>query len=103
MNTMSSYNYAVSGAIFLGYWAIGLFFFRFQRRTRDAFFGYFGCAFWLLTIERVLLIIGPTEEVKPYVYSIRLVAFLFILYAIYHNNRDDKAHPGEHRNDRSQG
>ena len=87
---MSSFNYAISGAIFLGYWAIGLFFFRFRRRTHDAFFGYFGCAFWLLTVERVLLILGPTEEVKPYVYSIRLVAFLFILYAIYHKNRDEK-------------
>jgi hypothetical protein len=92
---MNYINGAMSGGILIGYWAIGLFFFRFQRRTRDRFFGYFGCAFWILTVERVLLLAGPTEEVKPYVYSIRLVAFLFILYAIYHKNRDETRSRGD--------
>jgi hypothetical protein len=90
MNTIefSPANYAISGAILLGYWAIGLFFFQFQRRSNDRFFGFFGSSFWLLAVERILLLaIGPNEEIKPYVYVIRLVSFLFILYAIYDKNR----------------
>jgi hypothetical protein len=85
---MNSWNYAVSGAILLGYWAIGVFFFRFQRKSRDRFFGFFGWAFWLLAAERfLLLLVGANDEVKIYIYLIRLVAFLFILYAIFDKNR----------------
>jgi hypothetical protein len=81
-------NFAISGAILIGCWAIGMFFFRFQRRTNDRFFGFFGWAFWILAIERILLlVIGAKEEIKPYVYLFRLVAFLFILYAIFDKNR----------------
>lgn len=81
-------NYALSGGILVGYWAIGLFFFRFQRRNRDRLFGFFGWAFWILAAERVLLLtIGPNEEIKSYVYMFRLVAFLLILCAIYDKNR----------------
>ena len=78
---------AISGAILLGCWAIGLFFFRFWRRNRDRLFWFFGAAFWLLAIERILLLtIEQTHEFQPYIYVVRLVAFLLILYAIYHKN-----------------
>ncbi|HLP78133.1 MAG TPA: DUF5985 family protein [Candidatus Paceibacterota bacterium] len=81
-------NLAISGAVLIGYWAIGLFFFRFRRKDGDRFFLYFGWAFWILALERVLLLaIGAKDEVKPYVYLFRLVAFLFILYAIFDKNR----------------
>lgn len=89
-------NYAISGALLIGYWAIGLFFFRFQKRNSDRFFGCFGWAFWLLALERMLLIaVGANEEVKPYVYMIRLVSFVFILYAIYDKNRAAQELPGK--------
>jgi hypothetical protein len=85
---MKPTHFAISGAILLGYWAIGLFFFRFQRKSGDRFFGFFGCAFWLLTFERALLIwVFPDQEEKSYVYAVRLIAFLFILYAIIDKNR----------------
>jgi len=85
---MNNWNYAISGAILLGYWAIGVFFFRFRKRSGDRFFGFFGCAFWLLAAERfLLLIVDLNDEVKPYIYIFRLVAFLFILYAIVDKNR----------------
>lgn len=77
----------MSGAILAGCWAIGVFFFRFRRRTGDRFFAFFGCAFWLLAIERLFLLLEPDDEMKPYVYLVRLVAFLFILYAIIDKNR----------------
>ena len=85
---MTSTHFAISGAILLGYWAIGLFFFQFQRRSGDRFFGFFGCAFWLLTFERILIIwVFPDQEEKSFVYVVRLISFLFILYAIIDKNR----------------
>jgi hypothetical protein len=85
---MNSWNHALSGGILIGYWAAGLFFFHFQRRTKDSFFSWFGWAFWLLAAERVLLVhLGSDEEAKTYVYLFRLVAFLFILFAILQKNQ----------------
>jgi hypothetical protein len=85
---MTPTQFALSGMILLGYAAIGTFFFRFRARTGDRFFGFFGCAFWLLVIERILLIwVFPNQEEKSYVYVVRLIAFLFILYAILDKNR----------------
>jgi hypothetical protein len=79
---------ALHGAILLGCWAIGLFFFRYWRQTRDPFFWYFGGAFWLLSVERIMLLgVDPTYEFRPYIYSFRLIAFMLILYAIYSKNR----------------
>jgi hypothetical protein len=90
----SAINYAISGGLLVGYWAIGLFFFRFRKQNGDRFFGFFGCAFWLLALERlVLLLVTANEEVKPYVYIMRLVAFSFIIYAIYDKNRATTAPP----------
>jgi hypothetical protein len=78
----------LNGAILLGYWAIGVFFFRFGHRRRERLFTFFGWAFWLLALERLLLLlIDPANEFKPYVYLVRLIAFLFILYAIVDKNR----------------
>ncbi len=85
---MTNWNFALSGIILLGYWAIGLFFFRFWRKSSDRFFLFFACAFWLLAIERILLLaVGSDEEAKAYIYIVRLIAFLFILYAIFDKNR----------------
>ena len=85
---MNTWNHVLSGGILVGYWAIGAFFFRFHARSRDRFFFYFGCAFWLLAFERLLLVReNPMEEARWYIYLVRLVAFLFILYAILDKNR----------------
>ena len=52
----------------------------------------FGWAFWLLALERILLLaLGTDEESRTYVYVIRLIAFLFILYAICHKNLADQS------------
>jgi len=81
-------NAIISGAILLGYWAIGVCFSRFWRTSGDRFFGFFATAFWLLAAERLLLIFVELEnEMRPYIYIVRLVAFLFILYAILDKNR----------------
>ena len=49
----------VSGLITMGFFAGGLFFFRFWRRTRDVLFAAFAVAFWLLALNQGLLVIAP--------------------------------------------
>jgi hypothetical protein len=35
----------------------------------------------------ILGLVSPTEETRPYVYSLRLIAFLFIILAMVDKNR----------------
>ena len=79
----------ISGAAMLGAWAGGIHFFRFWRMTRDRLFFLFGLAFWLMALERLVLMFvsGPRQEDHAYIYLIRLIAFLIILGAIVDKNR----------------
>jgi len=74
-------------------WASGLFFLRSWRESRDPLFGFFGAAFWLLACSWALLaVFSPTEEARPYVYGLRLVAMLFLIIGMIVKNRS-----GAHR------
>jgi hypothetical protein len=85
----------MSGGIMVGFLAIGFFFFRFWRKTRDSLFGVFAASFWVLAVERVVLLIttrgvGPDSlihEQRPYVYLIRFFAFMLIIAAFWLKNR----------------
>jgi hypothetical protein len=78
----------LSGAIMLGYLAIGFFFFRFWKKTRDSLFSVFCAAFWVLGVERIILLVTrPEDEIRPYVYLIRFSAFLLILAGFLLKNR----------------
>lgn len=66
----------------------GLFFFRFWRDTHDRLFAYFGGAFCLLSLSWALLgLINPGDETQPYIYAIRLLAFLLIIGGMIEKNR----------------
>lgn len=66
----------------------GLFFFRFWRESRDPLFAFFGAAFCLLALSWTLLaIVSPTEDTRPYVYGLRLIAFLLIIGGMVAKNR----------------
>jgi hypothetical protein len=68
--------------------AAGLFFFRFWRESRDRLFAFFGAAFWVLALSWALLaLIDPSDETRPYVYAIRLVAFLLMIVGMVDKNR----------------
>lgn len=68
--------------------AAGLFFFRFWRESRDRLFAFFGAAFWMLAVSWALLaLINPSDETRPYVYAIRLVAFLLMIVGMVDKNR----------------
>lgn len=71
-----------------GAWIAGLLFFRFWRESHDRLFALFGGSFWLLSLSWALLgLFSPTEETRPYIYAIRLVAFALIIFAIADKNR----------------
>ena len=66
----------------------GLFFFRFWRDSGDRLFAFFGAAFCLMSASWALLgLIDPSDEARPYIYAIRLLAFLLIIAAIINKNR----------------
>ena len=79
----------------LGFWAIGFFFYRFWQKTRDTLFAVFAAAFWVLAIERILLLATTSNpyvetsvhEMRPYVYWIRFSAFMLIIVAFVLKNR----------------
>ncbi|MDQ6625400.1 MAG: DUF5985 family protein [Verrucomicrobiota bacterium] len=78
----------LSGAISMACLTIGLFFFQFWRRTHDRLFVVFAAAFWLLMVERVILLtITISDEFAPYVYAVRLCAFALIIGAVVDKNR----------------
>jgi len=65
----------------------GIFFLRFWRDTRDSLFLAFGIAFLVEGGNRVgLLFATHSNEASPWVYVIRLLAFLLILAAILKKN-----------------
>jgi uncharacterized membrane protein len=81
-------NQLTSGALLMGYAVAGLFFLRFWTETRDRLFGIFGIAFLVLSVQRLALAVIPAAQQDPVlIYSVRLLAFVLILFAILDKNR----------------
>lgn len=84
----------LNGATFMGAWACGLFFFRFWRKSLERLFLIFGAAFWLMAVERlVFLLTNLRAEDHEAIYSLRLLAFLMILFGIWDKNRARSKEP----------
>lgn len=74
------------------------FFLKYWRVTHDRLFLYFSLAFWLLALQRILLVsLNLSLSVNSHVgekeivfYTIRCVAFLIILLAIIDRTRRQK-------------
>jgi type II secretory pathway component PulM len=76
------------GALAMANATAALFFLRFFRDTRDRLFALFGGGFLALAINyAVLALVQPSREERHYVYLIRLVAFLLILFGVIDKNR----------------
>jgi hypothetical protein len=81
-------NEVFSGVLLMGYAVAALFFLRFWKETRDRLFAIFAGAFFLLCVQRLALAVIPGSEQDPVLlYSIRLLAFVLILFAIVDKNR----------------
>ena len=78
----------LSGAIMMASLTAGLFFLRFWKSTADRLFLAFSVAFFMLAVERwVLILVDPQADFRFYVYSIRMLAFVLIGLAIIDKNR----------------
>jgi drug/metabolite transporter superfamily protein YnfA len=84
----TSYHYMLIGALVVACGAVAVFFLRFARDTRDRLFACFGGAFFVLSAHWLLLgVIRPASEFRPFLYLLRLAAFLLILVGIALKNR----------------
>ncbi len=73
----------------MGFSVAGLLFFRFWTKTRDPIFKSFGIAFFIMAVERVVLLFqvnANTAEDHPLIYLFRLSAFITILVGIREKN-----------------
>ena len=78
----------LSGAVTAGFAMAALFFVRFWRDTRDPLFLSFAIAFLLLGVGQTTLALSPMpDDYRPWVYLLRLGAFLLIVAAILRKNR----------------
>lgn len=79
---------AASGALTVAYALISLFFFKFRSRSGDRLFTLFAMAFLILSGQRLVLTVAREwGENSVWLYSLRLLAFVVIVYAIVDKNR----------------
>jgi hypothetical protein len=69
------------------------FFLRFWRKTRDRVFFLFGVAFSVLAVNWGVLAFTRKDELRTWVYVLRLAAFLVILVAVAEKNRPRQPGP----------
>ena len=69
-------------------WAVGVFFLRYWRETKDRFFVLFAGAFWILSLNWLAVAMAhPAMETRHLFFLLRLAAFTLILVAVWHKNR----------------
>ena len=85
---MSSLHAFLNGGSTMCFLVIATFFARFWRDTRDRLFAFFAVACAFMALNRALIILYPVErDDQPYVYLVRLLAFVLIAYAVIDKNR----------------
>ncbi len=84
----------INGALVMACIACAVFFLRFWKASRDRLFAYFSLAFLVMACNWLALtLVDVDNEQRHYVYLIRLVSFLIILYAIWDKNRAGRGSP----------
>ena len=84
----------LGGALTVGYIVLGLFFWKFWRRTRDALFVMFAWAFWLMAANAVAVsAVGSFDLDVGWTYLLRLLAFVLIIVAIVRKNTEAARRP----------
>lgn len=78
----------ISGMLVMATFAIGLYFLKFWRLSKDRFFIWFAVAFWVFGLGWIVRAIHPdVSEHGHWAYVPRLLAFLIIIVAILDKNR----------------
>ena len=81
-------NQFFNGAATISLLVISWFFLRFWKKTRERLFLYFASAFTILMVERIVRAAMVVDtEWAPYVYLLRLAAFVTIIAAVVDKNR----------------
>lgn len=82
------------GMIAMASFVAGLYFLKFWTSTHDRFFLFFAVSFLIESVNRAILALtNPASEYGPLLYSIRLLAFGLILFAIIKKNWPMKRRP----------
>ncbi len=77
----------LDGAVAMGCIVAALFFLRFWRDSRDRLFLSFSIAFWIFAANYAMLGLVPlADEERPYIFLLRLLAFVAILWGIVDKN-----------------
>lgn len=75
------------GVVVTMWFTAGAFFLKFWRDTRDSLFFAFSTAFLIEGANRTALLFSAhPNEASPWIYVVRLIAFLLILAAIVKKN-----------------
>ena len=83
------------GATVMASLAVGLFFLRFWRDTRDRFFLFFAAAFWLEGMNRLAQGLNTiSEDAEPF-FLVRLLSFFLIIAAVVDKNRSKSVRDGK--------
>ena len=85
--TAAELHHFLLGGVVVGCAVAGLFFLRFWRRTGDRLFLIFGVAFWTLGVNWLVLAFTRADEARTWLYVLRLLAFVLILWGIWDKNR----------------
>ena len=85
------------GALTMCAAAIGLFFVRYWRRSRDRLFLAFACSFWMLAVNWGLMLVVVQDESRSWLYIIRIVAFGLLAAAIVDKNSGKAGPPARGR------
>jgi hypothetical protein len=81
-------NQFLVGSLALASAMASLFFWHYWKQSQDRLFALFAAAFAAMTINWIgVAMIDPSGEGQPYIYLIRLLAFLLIIVAIIDKNR----------------
>lgn len=78
----------LSGILVMEALAIGLYQVRFWRRSQDRLFLCFAIGFGLMAANRLaLFFVEDEDETRTYLFIVRLLAFVIILWGIWDKNR----------------
>ena len=76
------------GTLAMASFVAGLYFLKFWKKTRDRFFLFFAAAFFIETLNRIVLsfVVSPENQPFSFPYLIRLGSFCLFLFALVDKN-----------------
>jgi hypothetical protein len=84
----SHVNDLLLGAIAVASFSVALFFLNYWRSTRDRFFLFLSASFLIEAVNRIHMgLTAEGSETDPIHYTVRLLSYSLILFAIWDKNR----------------